>query len=620
MQGKLVMKKRENTGISILVKIAGLSSVFVLMAVLALAFVSVSSMNSICREAALIMAGNKVRGDIASFQYILEHEYGALSLTDGTLAGEQGRILQEQYDVIDRISTDLGIAATVFAREGGDYKRIATSIRDASGQRAVNTMLGTSSAAYGTVNAGQLFIGEANIFGKHHLAGYQPLFNGHSKEVIGILFVGIEINSIEEIIIGEIYNEIRLMIGIALVILLVTALLNTLVFRQVIVRPIHATVKMLKDISEGEGDLTKRLVAHSRDEIGNMAKYFNATLDKIKTLVALIKRQSAALTNIGDELAVNMSESASAINQITDTIRNLKGQVINQSAGITETNSTMEQITAHIEQLNEHIEKQSTSVSQSSSAVEETLDNIQSVARTLVENTDNVTALAAASEAGRLSLQEVAGDIQEIARESEGLMEINGVMQNIASQTNLLSMNAAIESAHAGEAGKGFAVVANEIRKLAESSGEQSKTISTVLKRIVESINKIDGSTNMVLQKFEAMDAGVRTVSIQEEHIRNAMEKQNAGSKQILDAITQLNNINQVVKSGSVEMLAGSREVIRESRNLEAVTQQLSDGVNEMSIGAEQINTAINQVNSISGKNKESINSLAREVERFKVD
>jgi methyl-accepting chemotaxis protein len=259
-------------------------------------------------------------------------------------------------------------------------------------------------------------------------------------------------------------------------------------------------------------------------------------------------------------------------------------------------------------------------VSQSSSAIEEMLANIQSVTQTLVKNASNVRELTEASEVGRTGLQGVAADIQEIARESEGLLEINAVMENIASQTNLLSMNAAIEAAHAGEAGKGFAVVADEIRKLAESSGEQSKTISGVLKKIKDSIDKITKSTEWVLNKFEAIDGGVRTVSEQEENIVRAMEEQNAGSKQILEAIGQLNEATQMVKGGTEEMREGSRQVIEESKNLEMATQEISKGMNEMAAGAEQINAAVTRVNGISGTNKESIDILVSEVSKFKVE
>jgi methyl-accepting chemotaxis protein len=259
-------------------------------------------------------------------------------------------------------------------------------------------------------------------------------------------------------------------------------------------------------------------------------------------------------------------------------------------------------------------------VAQSSSAIEEMLANIQSVTQTLVKNAGNVKELIEASEVGRTGLQDVAADIQEIARESEGLLEINAVMENIASQTNLLSMNAAIEAAHAGEAGKGFAVVADEIRKLAENSGEQSKTISTVLKKIKDSIDKITKSTDNVLNKFEAIDGGVRTVAEQEENIRSAMEEQGAGSKQILAAMGQLNEVTQLVKGGSTEMQEGSKQVIQESRNLETVTQEITNGMNEMASGADQINTAVNRVNEISGQNKENIDVLVQEVSKFKVE
>jgi methyl-accepting chemotaxis protein len=280
----------------------------------------------------------------------------------------------------------------------------------------------------------------------------------------------------------------------------------------------------------------------------------------------------------------------------------------------------MEQITVNIDKLNGHIDHQTASVSQSSSAIEEMLANIHSVTQTLVKNSANVKELMEASEVGRSGLREVAADIREIARESEGLLEINAVMENIASQTNLLSMNAAIEAAHAGEAGKGFAVVANEIGKLAENSGEQSKTISMVLKKIKDAIDKIIASTDSVLNKFEAIDSGVRTVSDQEENIRNAMEEQSAGSRQILEAVGQLNEVTQLVKAGSEEMLEGSRQVIGESKNLEMVTHEITNGINEMATGADQINVAVTRVNAISGENKGNIDVLVREVSKFKTE
>jgi methyl-accepting chemotaxis protein len=420
-----------------------------------------------------------------------------------------------------------------------------------------------------------------------------------------------------------ILEEINTMITYAAVIAAAALIIMSIIVFFVtvsITKPIVNMALTLKDISEGEGDLTRSVDVHSKDEIGDLARYFNETLKKIKTLVITIKNQSVSLFNIGNELASNMTETAAAINQITANIQSIKGRVINQSASVTETNATMEQITVNIDKLSSHVDRQIESVAQSSSAIEEMLANIQSVTHTLIKNSENVKDLIEASEVGRGGLQEVAADIQEIARESAGLLEINAVMENIASQTNLLSMNAAIEAAHAGEAGKGFAVVADEIRKLAESSGEQSKTIAAVLKKIKDSIDKITKSTDSVLNKFEAIDNGVRTVSDQEENIRNAMEEQSAGSKQILEAIGQLNEATQLVKGGSEEMLEGSRQVIQESKNLELATQEITNGMNEMATGADQINVAVTRVNSISGENKGSIDILVGEVAKFKVE
>jgi methyl-accepting chemotaxis protein len=255
-----------------------------------------------------------------------------------------------------------------------------------------------------------------------------------------------------------------------------------------------------------------------------------------------------------------------------------------------------------------------------SSAIEEMLANIQSVTQTLVKNGENVKSLSNASESGHQGLQDVAEDIKEISKESEGLLDINSVIENIASQTNLLSMNAAIEAAHAGEAGKGFAVVADEIRKLAENSSEQSKTISTVLKKITESISTITTATDEVLKRFEVITDGVKTVQQQEDTIRSAMEEQMAGSKQILDGVVHMKDMTEGVQSGAQEMLEGSQQVVSESHNMESATQEITNGINEMARGAVQINQAIDQINNAATQNKESITALQDEVSRFKVE
>jgi methyl-accepting chemotaxis protein len=391
------------------------------------------------------------------------------------------------------------------------------------------------------------------------------------------------------------------------------------VFISGFLRPMNYIVQTLDQIA-ADWDMTRRLKLNQKDEIGTLGEFFNLTFEKMRELLVGIKGKAFTLLDTGDELASYMQKTGADIEKVNTNIQAVRGQILNQADKVNSAASSMEHIINGLDKLNEHITIQADSVSQSSSAIEEMLANIQSVTQTLVRNTANITSLSESSDAGRADLQKVSTDIQEIARESEGLLEINSVMQTISSQTNLLSMNAAIEAAHAGESGKGFAVVADEIRKLAENSGKQSKTISAVLKKIKASIDAITKSTGVVLERFGAIEHEVETVSNQETQIRNAMEEQGIGSRSILEAITQLNSVTGLVRKASSDMAEGSKDVQAQSRDLKQITAEVAGSMDEMTQSVDQITDAVTRVKEISDENKENINALSKEITRFKVD
>lgn len=411
------------------------------------------------------------------------------------------------------------------------------------------------------------------------------------------------------------YRFIGIMIVVAIVFLATLLILLGTRISSAVVR----MANMLRDISNGEGDLTRRLEVARKDEIGELARYFNATMDNIQSMIQNIQREANTLNHVGADLSSSMTEAAAAVNEITANINSVKNQVENQATGVNRADTTVEGITKSIEKLDSRITDQSANVVESTSSIEEMVANIASVTRILEKNADAFRDLMTAFESGNNQLEDVSTNIQEIARESEGLIEASTVIESIASQTNLLAMNAAIEAAHAGESGKGFAVVADEIRKLAEHSGVQGKSISVVLKKLKESIDQVATSSQSARDAFAHVAELTEVVNEQERVIKAAMDEQNVGSTQVLEAIRQINEITARVKHESNEMLSGGRTVHEEMKRLSAITVEITNSMAEMSVGTNEINIAVSHVDDISKQNKESINVLSEQIQRFKV-
>ena len=415
-------------------------------------------------------------------------------------------------------------------------------------------------------------------------------------------------------------NALRVsMIGIGVIILVIALIIVSLV-AGMMVKPIKTVVSALKNIAQGEGDLTVRLPVTGNDEITDMAEYFNETIAKIGKSIRTVGVNSNTMEEIGNELASNMTETASAVHQISANIDGVKQQAMTQAASVTETAATIEEIVRTIKQLNNSIETQAASVAQSSSSVEQMVANIASIGQTLDKADDAVKELTAATGDGKATLVTSNSVTQKIAEESGSLMEASSVIQHIASQTNLLAMNAAIEAAHAGEAGKGFAVVADEIRKLAEESSMQGKTITATLKTLSGEIETLSASSKTVEEKFNAIFTLAEQVKEMSARLTEAMDEQENGSKEVLTAIKSINTVTIEVQAGSEEMLKGGEGVAEEMQKLDSLTRVITESMNEMASGAVQINNAVQEVSEITQRNKASIQNLAEEVSKFKVN
>ena len=382
---------------------------------------------------------------------------------------------------------------------------------------------------------------------------------------------------------------------------------------------------VIKDIRVFTKNLARKnysfeeLPPRHRSELGVIIRDMNNIKAETSRVVSEIINSTKTTVKQSDDLVANMELTQKNVKNIAGSVESIKGAIENQSAGVQESNASVEQIMQNIRELNNAIETQASGVTQSSAAVEEMVANIISVSEILEKNQSVVNELSEASEKGQKTVKVAVDTADSVLQQSAGILQASSIIQSIASRTNLLAMNAAIESAHAGEAGKGFAVVAEEIRKLAEQTSSQSKSIDDSLKALSESLSNITTDIKHVQAVFASIYELSGKVKHQESVIANAMEEQNSGNQQILEAMHSITETTSLVRDGSAEMMIGGEQIVKEMKQLSDDTRNINESMNEISSYIMQISDAVTVTSASTAQTQSSLKNLLEGLSRFSV-
>lgn len=372
--------------------------------------------------------------------------------------------------------------------------------------------------------------------------------------------------------------------------------------------------------AEADGKVRVRSVDTSRDEIGRLGPRFTQFMTNLGGMMDSIKGQTGKLSAAGEALGHGATETEQIGGAIDEELVRSRRQLDRQSANIASTTAAVQQMARDIESLDTTVHEQAASVTQSSASIEQMIASIVSIAERAQQTIAAVDLLKAKSSEGREKMDESVDTARSVAAMSEQLSEANTVVANIASQTNLLAMNAAIEAAHAGEAGKGFAVVAEEIRRLAEDAAVQSKEVESNLKGIGAAIDRVVESSQTTDVVLDDVTTTVDEVAQVFAELQSALDEQRQSGAVVLSELARLNTIAQTVRRSSSEMSSNNSGIVAAVGELDGLTTEFSHAFEAIEREKDRIVTALRSLGRAAADARATATAVDQIAARFQTE
>ncbi|MEX2443892.1 MAG: methyl-accepting chemotaxis protein [Alkalispirochaeta sp.] len=411
--------------------------------------------------------------------------------------------------------------------------------------------------------------------------------------------------------------QIRYVTILTGVIVVVAAFLVLLFMIRKAVRAILQVSDQLQEISSGDADLSKQLTVDSKNEIGLLAERFNTFVETLRTLVRDVAAGSEALAAEKEEIVANATETASSVNEITGNIAGVSSSVDKLHESIHTTAGKAQEISGAIGAMEEQINAQVSAIEQTSASVEEMNAQSDSIRNTAAKRAGEVDDLTNAVAKSSSRLEELGTKAQELERRTDQMLEAANVINGVAAQTNLLSMNAAIEAAHAGDAGRGFSVVAEEIRKLAENSSNNAKVIQNSLKGSVTLIQEINGSFETMQGTFHTVTDSTRLTRDAFSEIESTVSELSTGMNEVTGAVVAIRDAIMSIDERSKTVTGLTGEILTLNEQNSSIGSEVQGAITEIRTGADQINESVHNLNNSLQELSESVNRIHAQVSRF---